>query len=251
MTLISPILSPASALAAPSRPCSFLASLALALALGVAATLPAQDAPAAKSPPSPARWEAAIKKFEAADQAAPPPKGAILLVGGSNARRWPDVGHYFPGETVLNRGFGGALLLDVLAFTDRIVLPYAPKLIILNAGGNDLAAGRTPEQVRDACRDFITKVRAALPAVKIYAVAIPPTVRSSKSESAMAIGRRANALLQELAATGRLDAFIDIVPSFLDASGQPRLELYVEDGTHFTPQGHQILADLIHAAMKR
>src|SRR5262245_39524911 len=42
----------------------------------------------AKAEPDPARWEATIKKFEAADAAMPPPNGAVLLVGGSNARRW-------------------------------------------------------------------------------------------------------------------------------------------------------------------
>jgi hypothetical protein len=81
----------------------------------------------------PTRWEETIKQFEASDAATPPPKGGVLLVGGSNARRWTDVSEYFPQHHVINRGFGGARLTDVLHYTDRIVLPYAPKTILLTA----------------------------------------------------------------------------------------------------------------------
>ena len=55
------------------------------------------------------------------------------------------------------------------------MLPYAPKTILLNAGGNDLSAGKTPEQIRDAARAFITKVHAALPETRIYCIGVPPT----------------------------------------------------------------------------
>jgi lysophospholipase L1-like esterase len=130
-------------------------SLAASLSLHVAAT--------AQAAPPPDRWEKTIEAFEASDKASPPPKNALLLVGGSNARRWTDVADYFPGEKILNRGFGGAQLAEVLRFADRIVIPYAPRIVFLNAGGNDLAAGKSPEQVRDACKAFVAIVGAALP----------------------------------------------------------------------------------------
>ena len=143
------------------RPLTVITLLLAGLTLSVlhAAEPPAKNGKAgkgAKGAGNPTRWEETIKKFETADAATPPPKGAVLLVGGSNARRWTDVGTYFPQHQVINRGFGGAQLADVLHYADRIVLPYAPKSILLNAGGNDLAAGKSPEQNRDAARAFIT-----------------------------------------------------------------------------------------------
>ena len=155
-------------------------------------TLCAGDAPetakkadgAAKSP---ARWEATIQAFEAADAKQPPAKGAVLLVGGSNARRWTDVADYFPGKAILNRGFGGAHLADVLYFSDRIVLPYAPRVILLNAGGNDLSWGRTPEDVRNACRAFVHKVAAALPQTRIISISLPPVLRAANSPESLAL----------------------------------------------------------------
>lgn len=220
------------------------------LLLGVGLTS-GLSAPEKGSPGLPERWEDTIRKFEAADKTNPPPRGAILLVGGSNARRWTEVQDYFPGETVINRGFGGAHLSDVVYFVDRIVLPYAPKAIILNAGGNDLASGKSIEEVRDACADFAAKVQAALPGVKIYYVAIPPTLRTAQSAERFVMLQGANAVMKELADANEALVYIDLFNAFLDAKGQPRPELFVADGTHFTPEGQKILADLIHAEMKK
>ena len=193
----------------------------------------------------PARWEETIKQFEATDAATPPPKGGVLLVGGSNARRWTNVSEYFPQHRVLNRGFGGARLTDVLHYTDRIVLPYAPKTILLNAGGNDLSAGTTPEQIRDAARAFVTKVHAALPETRIYCIGLPPVRRASTMPEGFNTIRALNALLADLARTEKNVEFIDLFPAFLDEKGQHRAELFVEDGTHFSAKGYETLTGLL------
>jgi lysophospholipase L1-like esterase len=193
----------------------------------------------------PQRWEETIKKFEAADAANPAPKGAVLLVGGSNARRWTDVADYFPQEKVINRGFGGALLADVLHFADRIVIPYAPRVIVLNAGGNDLASGKSPEEVRDACRAFGRKVGAALPKTRIISISVPPVLRAANAPQSLAAIRRTNALLAEVAHEEPALTFIDLFPAFADAEGKTRAELFVEDGTHFSAKGYAVVAGLI------
>ncbi len=235
---------------------SFMRSLTvITLILGslTLSVLPGAEAPAkngkankgAKGAGDPARWEETIKKFEAADAATAPPKGAVLLVGGSNARRWTDVGTYFPQHQVINRGFGGAQLTDVLRYTDRIVLPYAPKMILVNAGGNDLAAGKSPEQIRDAARVFITKVHTILPETRIYCLGVPPVRRSSSSPEVLAVIRSLNTLLAELASSEKNVEFIDLFPAFLDGQGQPRTDFFVEDGTHFSPKGYAAVSELL------
>ena len=218
--------------------------LVLSCAALVAANAPKK---AAKGPLVPERWEATIKQFEEADRERTPPRGAVLLVGGSNARRWTDVGDYFPRETVLNRGFGGAHLADVVHYLDRIVLPYAPKLILLNAGGNDLSSGKSPEAVRDACRAFLARVRQELPATRVCHISLPPVRRLAGSPESRAIVERTNRLIAELARSEKNFDVIDLFPAFCDAQGQPRAELFVEDGVHFTAKGYAIVADLLSA----
>ena len=197
----------------------------------------------------PARWEETIRKFEAEDAARAPAKGGVLLVGGSNARRWTDVGTYFPGHAVLNRGFGGAQLADVLHFADRIVLPYAPRVIVLNAGGNDLNGGRTLDQVAETAAALAAKVRAALPATKILQVGVPPVLRAAGTADGLAAIRAVNARLAETARAAGNVEFIDLVPAFLGADGQPRRELFVEDGTHFSAAGYAVVAGLLRGKL--
>src|SRR5829696_4375677 len=91
-----------------------------------------------------ARWEKEIAAYEAADQANPPPKRAILFIGSSTIRLWATLKEDFPQHKVINRGFGGSEIADSTYFADRLVLPYAPRLVVLYAGGNDLNSGKTP-----------------------------------------------------------------------------------------------------------
>ncbi len=222
------------------RPAVLLAVISAAFALSVTA--------AEKRAPSSDRWEKVIQSFEAADQADPPAKNAILLVGGSNARRWTNVGDYFPGHKVINRGFGGAQLSDVVQYIDRIVVPYAPKTIFLNAGGNDLSAGKSPEQVRDACQAFVAKVSASLPEAHVFYIAIPPVLKAAKAPETMAVIRRTNSLIEELSRTDNRLHFVNLFPRFLDDQGQPRAELFVSDGTHFSAKGCEVVAALMRKA---
>jgi len=202
----------------------------------------------AKASSGPTRWEATIKKFEAID-ATMPPKGAVLLVGGSNARRWTDVGEYFPKHQVINRGFGGARLTDVLHFADRIVLPYTPTTILINAGGNDLSSGQSAEQIRDTARALIAKVHATLPDTRIYYLGLPLVGRANVAPEARAAILAMNRRLAELAGTEKNVEFIDLVPAFLDDHGKFRPDLFVEDGTHFSPQGYAVVTRLLRGKL--
>src|SRR5688572_3579536 len=111
------------------------------------ATAPATSpAPSATTRPTgPARWEKEIAAYEAADRANPPAKGGIVFTGSSTIRRWTTLASDFPDHHVLNRGFGGSQIVDATHFAERIVIPYAPRMVVLRAGGNDIHAGKSAE----------------------------------------------------------------------------------------------------------
>jgi hypothetical protein len=119
---------------------------------------PPQPVPPA-SDEEPTRFEAEIRAYEAQDRASPPPTGGIVLVGSSSIKNWSDVTSDFPSLPILNRGFGGSTLADVLYYFDRVVLHYRPRLVVLYAGDNDLAMGRTPDRVVSDFRLFVRQVR--------------------------------------------------------------------------------------------
>src|SRR5688500_11075975 len=84
-----------------------------------------------------------IRGFIKNDSAHKPPPNAILFVGSSSFRMWQDVQDYFPGYTIINRGFGGSTLVDVISYSYDIILPYNPKQILIYCGENDLASSDT------------------------------------------------------------------------------------------------------------
>ena len=81
-----------------------------------------------------------IQAFKKQDAINPPPANAILFVGSSSFTKWKDVSSYFPGYTIINRGFGGSTIPDVIRYTNDIIIPYHPKQVVIYCGDNDLAS---------------------------------------------------------------------------------------------------------------
>lgn len=190
----------------------------------------------------PARFEKAIAAFEAEDKTAPPPRDATLFYGASNIRLWKSLPQRFGKQKVINRGFGGSQLSDCLHFADRVVIPCAPKTIYLNAGGNDLHAGKTPEQVLKDFQALTAKLRAALPKTQINYLCIPT---SPARWNEVALAKAANQLIADYAkADGNL-GFINYFPQLLGADGQPRPELFVADKLHFSEAGYNVVTSAI------
>jgi lysophospholipase L1-like esterase len=212
------------------------------LELVLATILTATLAPAPLSAQAPDRWEKAIAAFEAADKTNPPPKDCVLFIGASNTRRWSTLAQDFRGWKVVNRGFGGSLLSDALHFADRIVIPAAPKTICVQSGGNDINAGRTPDQVLADFKAFVLKVRATLPETKIHFIALPPSpARWSQREKQREVNRLVETFARE---DGQLN-YIDVFEHMLGDDGRPRPELYVSDNLHLSPKGYSLWTSLI------
>ena len=83
------------------------------------------------------------------------PKHSALFVGSSSIRMW-DLAKSFPDPKAANHGFGGSVLSDSVKYFDRIVLPMNPITIVIYAGDNDIASGKSPETVRSDFVNFVT-----------------------------------------------------------------------------------------------
>ncbi|QWT19451.1 hypothetical protein KPL74_17100 [Bacillus sp. NP157] len=184
-----------------------------------------------------AKWEPDIQAFEVADKASPPPQNAVLFIGSSSIRFWKSLDTDFAGYKVINRGFGGSDLDDSTAFADRIVKPYHPAAIVLYAGDNDLQNGDTPEQVRDDFTAFVARVRSYQPDVPIAFISIKPSIARISLLSQI---DRANQLVRDQAMKEKGVAFLDVAPAMVDANGQPKPDLFIEDGLHMNPKGYAL-----------
>lgn len=183
------------------------------------------------------QWEHDIQAFEASDKASPVAPNGVLFIGSSSIRMWSSLATDFPGYHVINRGFGGSDLDDSTAFADRILVPYHPAAIVMYAGDNDLQNGDTPEQVRDDFAAFVDKARQEQPGVPIAFISIKPSIARL---ALLPNIQRANALIRTWSMSQKNVAFLDVAPAMLDAQGQPKPELFREDGLHMTPAGYAL-----------
>ena len=135
-----------------------------------------------------------------------------------------------------------------MAFVERIVVPYQPKLVLLYAGDNDIAAGKTPEQVFADFKAFVAKVRGALPDARIAYIAIKASPCRVKLMDQF---KTANRLIQEFAGTDPKLIYVDIFTPMLGADGQPRVELFVSDQLHLSDAGYKLWAGIVKPVLEK
>ena len=235
--------------------CASRAILGVFAALLLAPILSAADAPTEKAKPaqkasaaSPsAKWEKEIQAFEAADKKQMPPEGAVLFTGASGIRMWKSLATEFPDQKVINRGFGGSEMADAVYFAERIVIPYKPRLIVIQAGGNDINNGKSPEQVLADFKAFVATVRAKLPDVRIAFLSMNPSPsRWSQREKQ----QRGNQLVKDYIASEKNLDYIDFWDAMLGPDGQPREDLFIQDRLHNNAAGYKIRADIVRPHVK-
>jgi lysophospholipase L1-like esterase len=224
---------PMTVVTAPSWFRSFLVLVSSLLGLADAGLASQQPAD-----PDPARFADEIRAFEASDRTTAPAPGQILFVGSSSIRRW-DLEESFPGLDTLNRGFGGSQLSDVISFADRVITPYAPRAVVLYAGDNDIAAGKSADRVCDDVLRLARIVREEAPEASLIFLAIKPSLAREELWPEM---KRANALIEHAFESDNRLVFADVATPMIGPGGRMEPELYVEDGLHLSAKGYEIWA---------
>lgn len=196
--------------------------------------------------PDPTRFEKEINAFEAWDRKNSVGRDAVLFVGSSTIAIWPSAID-FPDLPVINRGFGGSHYSDVRHYCERIVLPYKPRVIVTYAGDNDIAGGKSAQQVFDDFRDFVRLVHDRLPKTKIIFISIKPSPTRWRFWQTM---REANSLVERLATKDARLAYVDTAGQMLTADGQPRVELFLNDGLHLNIAGYQLWRQTLTPVMQ-
>lgn len=213
--------------------------IAAALVAGAVTQALATGAPPASAAQmSPQTWDAAFARFAADDAAHSYPPGGVLFVGSSSIRLWSDLETQFKDlPVVIKRGFGGSQLSDCVKNLSRLVLRYQPRLVLVYAGDNDLAAGNSPIDVVSRFAAFVDGVHATLPGTRIAYISIKP---SPARVALLPRIRVANALIHRYAELSSNVDYIDVFTPMLDARGAPRRELFRDDALHLNADGYAV-----------
>ena len=180
-----------------------------------------------------------IQKFRHADSMRMPAEHSILFVGSSSFTKWTDVQNYFPGYPIINRGFGGSTLLDVIMYADDVIFPYEPKQIVIYCGENDLAYSDTvsAQTVFNRFSILFDMIRNIYKDVPVDFISIKP---SPSREKLMPKMIEANKLIQNFLAARPNTGFINVYQKMLTTDGKLMQEIYVEDKLHMNAKGYAI-----------
>ena len=203
-----------------------------------------EPAPQAAVPP-PVKWENEIAAFEKADREQPPVPGGVAFLGSSNIRMWTTMTEDFAGLNPLNRGVGGARLAELAPVATRLVAAAKPAVVVVSAGGNDVAGGATAEEVREAFANLAKNLRQELPDVRVVFVAIAPSINRWQQWDQQ---QAANAAVREFIESRGADtglAYIDANTALLDADGKPAVECFLDDQLHPSTIGNARRAAII------
>ncbi len=195
-------------------------------------------------------FEEEIAAFEASDAAAPPAPGGIVFVGSSSFVFWSTLEEDMGDLPVLNRGFGGAQMNHLIHNVDRVVTPYAPRMVVVYAGDNDLQAmsTKTAEVVLEHYRTFVDRVHAKHPEAIVYFLSIKP---SSLRWAQWPEMQRANTMIEEMSRSDARLRYVDVASVLLAADGTPRDDVFLLDGLHMNATGYAAWTSVVRPVLER
>lgn len=170
---------------------------------------------------------------------------AVWFVGSSTIARWSTMTRDMAPWHVENRGVGGALIselsqrFEVEKTTDR------PGTLVIYVGDNDLAAGRTSDDVSRQLFAFVAEIRARMPDARLVVLGIKPSPgRWNLREQQL----RLDGLLRERFAAMPRISFADVGRSLL-IRGKPG-PFYVGDGVHLNEAGYRAWGGAVRRAVE-
>lgn len=202
-----------------------------------------------RSGADPAFFEPEIQAFLEADRANPPAPGQIVFFGSSSIRFWSTLAADMAPLPVLNRGFGGAHLSHLIHNAPRVVIPYAPRAVVVYAGDNDIGTGKSAGTVVADFEALVVLLHAALPETDVYFLSIKPSQLRFSQWPEMA---KANEQIRALTLQDPRLHFIDVGQVLLGSDGKPSGEFFRFDGLHLNAKGYaawtSVVAPVLRAA---
>lgn len=195
------------------------------------------------------RFEQSIQNYEKEDKQRGTSQGEILFYGSSSWVYWKTLKEDMAPLPVLNRGFGGSTIPELIHYAPRILFPYQPKMVVVYGGENDISGNKykSPEQVYDSFRAFCSMVWKQLPQTQIIYVSMKMSPSRRKHWSDI---KKANAMIATFC-KGKNLGYIDINPVLFRPDGNVKSEFYTADSLHINAQGYKSYTEIIKPVLTK
>jgi lysophospholipase L1-like esterase len=191
-----------------------------------------------------------IANFKKMDSLSFPGKHLILFAGSSSFRKWTHVQEAFPSHPIINRGFGGSTLPDLIYYANDILFPYEARQIVIYCGENDIASSDTvtAEIMLLRVKQLFALIRSRQPKTEIDFVSIKPSPSRIQFRKTV---EKANQLIQAFIATQPHSKYINVFDAMLNQDGSIREDIFLEDRLHMNEKGYAIWTKIIGPYLKK
>ncbi|MFA6946246.1 MAG: glycerophosphodiester phosphodiesterase family protein [Pedobacter sp.] len=200
--------------------------------------------------PSVLAWENDIQKFEELDKSETYSPEAVLFAGSSSIRLWSTLATDMAPYPVIQRGFGGSRLSDLVVYAERIFEPHPCNAIVLfvanDITGNDL--DKSPEEVADLFKSVLKTIRKSHPVTPVYWIEVTPC--SSRWKVWPEI-KKSTELIRRVCENQKYTYSIRTDFAFLNSEGKPKDELFIKDLLHLNPDGYAVWTEIIKKEMRK
>jgi len=190
------------------------------------------------------RFESTIENYRRFDKRNSLAQNPILFVGSSSIVFW-ETSQSFPDYPVINRGFGGASLPEVLHYYDDVIKKHNPSMLVVYCD-IDVERGETPEFAVNAFKQLVNRVESDFPQVEIMLLSMKPTliddvlgkdVRKNKFIT--------NNLLADFSGERENRHYVDITSVMIEEGTRLKDEIFIADGMHMNNLGYTLWDPII------
>ena len=173
-----------------------------------------------------------------------PGQHPIIFTGSSSFTMWKSINNNFPGLPIINRGFGGSSLPDVIRYLNDVVIKHVPKQVVIYCGENDFAAdpNLAPGEVAARFRQLFKQIRRSLPYARISYVSMKPSPSRTHLIKKFNV---ANEMIRNFLSKKKRTDYIDVYHAMLGADGAVLKDLFLEDNLHMNAKGYAIWQRII------
>ena len=185
----------------------------------------------------PERFAAELISIDTVSRNIDPQKKVVVFTGSSSIRKWEGIDSIFSEVNAINTGFGGSHMSDLLYYADRLIIRYQPDVVFIYEGDNDIAEGKSPDEVlKDAVR-LVRRLTGQLPDTEIIFISVKPAPARWKFKDQYT---ELNRKLESFCAKHKNITYVDVWDAMLDNQNLPDSTLYIDDYLHLNEKGYAL-----------
>lgn len=165
----------------------------------------------------------------------------IVFTGSSSIRIWNDLELRFPGQQIVNSGFGGSQASDLAAYLDKLVLRFKPKKVFIYEGDNDISEEKAPKEIMATTQGIIDRIRETNPETRIVLIAAKPSIARWNLKRNY---KRLNRKFKRLSKKDALVEYADVWKPML-SKRKVKKDIFIQDGLHMNAKGYQLWYEVI------